>query len=124
MDQPTFGDERVKFCLATIRGAGNKYTKRSDAVFRPSFPEEAQLFPKHYTARRYLEEYSQDIKDFIKFETQVKDVRLKNPELSTWDLTTRNLRTGTETTSMYDAVVVASGHFTVPYVPDISGIEA
>ncbi|KAJ6022163.1 hypothetical protein N7540_007667 [Penicillium herquei] len=88
-----------------------------------AFPEEAQLFPKHHTVRHYLEEYSQDIKDLIKFDTQVNDVKLKSPELSTWDLTVRNLRTGTETTSMYDAVVVASGHFTVPYIPDISGIE-
>ncbi|KAJ5723643.1 hypothetical protein N7488_001678 [Penicillium malachiteum] len=89
-----------------------------------AFPEEAQLFPKHYTVKQYLEEYSQDISNFIKFETQVKYPRLKSPELSTWDITTRDLCTRTETTSMYDAVVVASGHFAVPYIPDISGIEA
>ncbi|KAJ5735808.1 uncharacterized protein N7483_000933 [Penicillium malachiteum] len=75
------------------------------------FPEEAQLFPKHHTTSSNLIQ-------------QVKDVKLKNPELSTCDLTTRNLHTGTETTSMYDAVVVASGHFAVPYIPEISGIEA
>ncbi|KAJ5512189.1 hypothetical protein N7463_001741 [Penicillium fimorum] len=89
-----------------------------------AFPLEAQLFPKHWTVKQYLEEYAEEIKGLIQFETQILDVKLKDETLNTWSLTARSLRTGIDTNHTYDAVVVASGHFTVPYVPDISGIQA
>ena len=88
------------------------------------FPSEAQLFPKHTTVKQYLEDYAEDIKSSIKFETQVVNVKLKDQKSSTWDLTTVNLRTELESTQTYDAVVVASGHFSVPFIPDIPGIAA
>ncbi|KAJ5647243.1 hypothetical protein N7490_003615 [Penicillium lividum] len=89
-----------------------------------SFPEDVQLFPTHRSVKQYLEEYAADTKSHIQLQTQVKDVKLENPELSTWALTTANLQTGVEATSVYDAVVVASGHFNVPYLPDVPGIQA
>jgi cation diffusion facilitator CzcD-associated flavoprotein CzcO len=88
------------------------------------WPSEAQLFPKHRTVKQYLEDYAKDVKSFIQFETQVLDVKLKDAGLSTWDLTAKDLSTGAKTTRTYDAVVVASGHFTVPYLPGTPGIEA
>ncbi|CAI7666978.1 unnamed protein product [Penicillium palitans] len=89
-----------------------------------AFPLESQLFPKHRTVRQYLEDYAEDVKGLIQFETQVLEVKLEDETLSTWSLTTKNLPTGIDTTHTYDAVVVASGHFTVPHIPDISGIQA
>ncbi|KAJ5795213.1 hypothetical protein N7457_001812 [Penicillium paradoxum] len=89
-----------------------------------AFPLESQLFPKHPTVKQYLEEYAEDVKGLIQFQTQVLEVKLQDEALSTWSLTTRNLLTGMDTTHTYDAVVVASGHFTVPYVPEILGIQA
>ncbi|KAJ5099642.1 hypothetical protein N7532_006643 [Penicillium argentinense] len=89
-----------------------------------AFPPDAQLFPKHQTVKQYLEEYAEETKNLIHFESQVVDVRLNDPSISTWDLVTANLHTGAETTRTYDAIVVASGHFTVPYLPEIRGIEA
>ncbi|KAJ5947592.1 hypothetical protein N7466_000607 [Penicillium verhagenii] len=88
-----------------------------------AFPEDSQLFPEHETVKQYLEAYAEDTKSHIQFETQVNGVKLENEELSTWALTATKLQTGTEATYIYDAVVVASGHFNVPYVPDIPGIE-
>lgn len=88
------------------------------------FPPQTQLFPKHHAVKQYLEEYAEGLKSLIQFETQVVDVRLKDPRSSTWELTTKHLRTGVAKSRIYDAVVVASGHFTVPFVPDISGIQA
>ncbi|KAJ5775154.1 uncharacterized protein N7511_000165 [Penicillium nucicola] len=88
------------------------------------WPSEAQLFPKHQTVKQYLEDYAKDITSLIQFETQVSDVKLKDAGLSTWDLTAKNLMTGAEVTHTYDAVVVASGHFTIPYLPAFSGMEA
>ncbi|KAJ6146980.1 hypothetical protein N7497_008962 [Penicillium chrysogenum] len=89
-----------------------------------AFPLEAQLFPKHRAVKQYLEEYAEDVKSLIQFKTQVLEVKLKDETLSTWSLTAKSLSTGAHTTHTYDAVVVASGHFTVPYIPDIPGIQA
>ncbi|KAF7720213.1 Uncharacterized protein PECH_008563 [Penicillium ucsense] len=88
-----------------------------------AFPSDAQLFPKHQTVQEYLDAYAAPVKGYIKFETQVVNLRLKNPSLSTWELTTTNLLDGLKTTQIYDAVVVASGHFNVPHLPDITGIK-
>ncbi|KAJ5908566.1 hypothetical protein N7495_001248 [Penicillium taxi] len=87
------------------------------------FPKEAQLFPKHNTVKEYLDEYASDIRSLIQFQTQVKEVKLRDSKLSTWDLKTTNLHTGIDTIKTYDSVVVASGRFAVPYLPDIAGIK-
>lgn len=86
------------------------------------FPRDAQLFPKHRTVKQYLEDYAEATRSHIHFETQVVDVKLNDPKLSTWDVTTTNLNDGLNNTLTYDAVVVASGHFSVPFLPDIPGI--
>jgi cation diffusion facilitator CzcD-associated flavoprotein CzcO len=87
------------------------------------FPADAQLFPKHRTVQQYLEEYAEATRRHIHFETQVVDVRLNDPKLGTWDVTTTDLHKCQDLTQTYDAVVVASGHFTVPFLPAIPGIE-
>lgn len=88
------------------------------------FPPQTQLFPKHHLVKQYLEDYAEGLKSLIQFETQVVDVRLKDIRSNTWEVTTEHLRTGVAKTRIYDAVVVASGHFTVPFLPDISGTQA
>ncbi|RAH62657.1 flavin dependent monooxygenase [Aspergillus piperis CBS 112811] len=88
-----------------------------------SFEPDSQVFPKHSAVKRYLDEYAEDIKNVIQFETQVVDVRKTEGALHAWSLTTKNLREGVERTHSYDAVVVASGHFDVPYTPEIPGIQ-
>ncbi|KAF7166777.1 hypothetical protein CNMCM5623_000284 [Aspergillus felis] len=87
------------------------------------FPADCQVLPNHSTVKKYLEEYAEDVKDLVQFETQVLDVKQEEPTRKAWALTTRNLRTGAKQTGTYDAVVVASGHFDVPYLPNIKGIE-
>ncbi|KIX08983.1 uncharacterized protein Z518_00061 [Rhinocladiella mackenziei CBS 650.93] len=89
------------------------------------FPDEAPLFPGHQTVLRYLEDYANDVQHLIRFRTAVRDVILKIDESSSrkeWDLVAENLGTKETTKQAYDAVVVANGHYTVPYVPDIKGI--
>lgn len=89
-----------------------------------AFPSQAPLFPKHRTVKEYLEEYAQEVMNIIHFETQVSEVTRKDSGQNAWEVKTTNLQTGTVSTRTYDAVVVASGHFTVPHVPDILGIAA
>lgn len=88
------------------------------------FPEDSQLFPKHETVTEYLEEYAHDVRHLISFQTQVVDVRLEDANITQWILTIKDLPTGAVTTETYDAVVVANGHYTVPSVPPVTGIEA
>ncbi|KAL4964418.1 putative flavin dependent monooxygenase [Aspergillus stella-maris] len=85
------------------------------------FPAAVQDFPRHSTVKDYVRDYGEVVKNHIEFETQVLDVKKESKE-SDWTVTTRSLRSGTTTTGSYDAVVAASGHFDVPYLPDIPGV--
>lgn len=86
------------------------------------YPSDEQALPNHTTVQKYLEEYAEDVKSFVQFETQVNDLR-PNPGASGWLLTVENLRTGTNQTDTYDAVVAASGHYDVVHMPYIPGIR-
>ncbi|KAF2192070.1 FAD/NAD(P)-binding domain-containing protein [Zopfia rhizophila CBS 207.26] len=86
-----------------------------------NWPKESQLFPKHETVLEYIKEYGKDVQDLVQFETQV--VNVEEAESNSWKVTTRNLRSGTSQREIYDAVVVANGHFIVPYIPNIPGIN-
>lgn len=87
------------------------------------FPDGTQLFPKHETVTKYLETYAEDVRHLIKFQTQVLDVRLGQSQgTEKWMIKRRDLLSGEASESEYDAVVVASGHYNVPFIPDITRI--
>lgn len=87
-----------------------------------SFSPDEQLFPRSQTVLDYIEKYAKDIRSLIQFETQVHEVVLDDPERSTWAVTWKNLQSGLMHMGRYDAVVVATGNYNVPYLPDIEGI--
>ncbi|KAJ9622591.1 monooxygenase [Knufia peltigerae] len=84
------------------------------------------LFPSHQAVLRYLEDYAADVRHLIKFHTAVKDLTPIAPRTTAaheqWNLVAEDVRTKETTHHVYDAVVVANGHYTIPYVPDIKGI--
>lgn len=87
------------------------------------WPKDSQLFPKHQTVLKYIEDYGKDVQDTIRYSTQVTSVTQISDEPSTaWSVTSRALQTSEVTTETYDAVIVANGHFITPYIPDITGI--
>ncbi|KAI1619535.1 dimethylaniline monooxygenase (N-oxide forming) [Exophiala viscosa] len=89
------------------------------------FPEDDPLFPSHQAVLRYLEKYAQDVKHLIRFSTAVTDIRLVVDQATgqeRWNVVAQGLTRKKTTSAFYDAVVVANGHYTVPYVPDIKGI--
>ncbi|KAL7621773.1 hypothetical protein AAE478_009100 [Parahypoxylon ruwenzoriense] len=80
---------------------------------------------RHWTViRRYIEDLIQrrGYQDFISYKTTVERAEKVGNE---WKLTLR--REGQETdywwNEFFDAVVVASGHYTVPYIPPTEGLE-
>ncbi|RYO78273.1 hypothetical protein DL762_008783 [Monosporascus cannonballus] len=109
-----------------------------------AFPEGCEIFPPRRTVQEYLVRYARDVRHLIRFSTQVTDV---SPHASSscssadgsgsgispdqdwdqeerWDVRTTDLLTGATSKATYDAVVVASGHYATPYVPDVPGLRA
>lgn len=89
------------------------------------WPQESQLFPKHETVLSYIQDYGKEVEDLVQYETQVTSIKPASSHTSgPWKVFTRNLRSNTQHEEEFDAVIVANGHFIVPYIPSIPGIEA
>ncbi|KAI1084117.1 FAD/NAD(P)-binding domain-containing protein [Whalleya microplaca] len=97
------------------------------------FPDGCEIFPTRQVVQDYLVRYAQDVRHLIRFSTQVTGVSLRSapgaapasPTREQWDVQTTDLLSGAQTEAVYDAVVVASGHYATPYIPsDISGLTA
>ncbi|OAA62091.1 Flavin monooxygenase-like protein [Cordyceps fumosorosea ARSEF 2679] len=88
------------------------------------FPPGTALFPEHPVVLAYIQEYGRDVEHLIAFETQVRDVRKTSADDGTaaWTVEARHLKTGAVSSKRYDAVVVASGHYSDPFVPNVPGI--
>jgi trimethylamine monooxygenase len=63
-----------------------------------------------------------NVKDKVQFSTVVRWVQY-NREDDTFTVTVENLRSKTTSSSEFDRVIVATGHFSFPNVPDVKGIE-
>jgi cation diffusion facilitator CzcD-associated flavoprotein CzcO len=88
------------------------------------WPEDSQLFPRHETVLRYIEDYGKDVQHLVRYQTQVVNAEPTNPSPdSRWRVRTRHLETTDEHETTFDALVVANGHFIVPYIPNIPGLR-
>ena len=89
------------------------------------FPPESLLFPTREDVQLYLVQYSQGIRHLIKFSTCVENIRqtaqIGRPR---WELTSKSTVTNEEKRKDYDAIVVANGHYSVPFIPSVPGIGA
>lgn len=95
------------------------------------FPSDCQLFPTHEAVKKYIDEYGKELIPLVKFETQVQDVKFLEATKDLtgdseminekWLLRAEELRTGRTYEEKYDAIVVANGHYSVPFVPYIEG---
>jgi hypothetical protein len=90
----------------------------SDLEFPPDLP----LFPGHEEVARYLRRYAEGVRHLIRFNTQVVELAPRSSGQDRWELTAKNLVTGAVTRERYDAVALAHGHYTTPYVPAIPGL--
>jgi cation diffusion facilitator CzcD-associated flavoprotein CzcO len=90
------------------------------------WPETAQLFPKHAQVQNYIEDYSADVRHLINFQTQVIDLHQNHPSGS-WTLKTRPITRHANAEveeHTFDAIVLANGHFNIPYIPSVPGLAA
>lgn len=89
-----------------------------------AWPDHCQLFPGHEAVLEYIERYSEDVRHLVQFDTQVLHVRSTADKR--WHLGTRQVNPSDDAEvieHVFDAVVVANGHFNVPYIPSVPGIE-
>lgn len=63
-----------------------------------------------------------DVKKYVRFATVVRWVEY-NESTELFTVTTEDLKTGKTSSSEFDQVIVGSGHFSFPNVPDFEGIE-
>lgn len=85
-------------------------------------------FRHHTVIRQYIEDLlnRNGYQDFVEYNTTVERAE-KDPQTGKWTLTLR--RAGEPNgldywwTETFDALVVASGHYAVPYVPVIKGLK-
>ncbi len=90
---------------------------------QPSLTEN-QLFPSRDATLQYLKAYGDDVRHLLKFQTQLIEVLpVTNDGNDSWQVRYRSLNSRMIHEATYDAVVVASGHYSVPYLPDIQGIS-
>ena len=83
-----------------------------------------QLFPSREAVLEYLRHYGRDVRHHVRFHTLVEDIQLQNSAaLDQWSIRSRDLLSNERSIKEYDAVVIASGHYSVPFIPDIMGIR-
>ncbi|OWF48026.1 flavin-containing monooxygenase FMO GS-OX5-like [Mizuhopecten yessoensis] len=96
----------------------------------PDFPFRGDLpsYVRHGDVLEYLESYADqfDLFKYIKFSTTVIWVEpLTSPDKVTWQVTYKALSDSvvTPVTENFDAVMVCNGHFAVPILPAIPGLD-
>lgn len=110
----------------------NMYTNLPKEVMAyPDFSFPAQIersFLHHSEVETYLKTYAKhfDIEQYIHFQTEVtmiKPVASANQKLTTWEVTTRNIRTDAFKRYEFDGIMVCNGHYSVPNCPSIPGLK-
>lgn len=87
------------------------------------FPQGSSLFPRHSAVLQYLKEYAEDITPHISYQSQVLSIEKPGTDRSKpWQVEVLDLKANKATKDEFDAVVVASGHYNDPFIPDIPGL--
>jgi cation diffusion facilitator CzcD-associated flavoprotein CzcO len=88
------------------------------------WPKDSQLFPTHETVLEYIDNYGKDVQNLVQYRTQVVNVEpASDATNSSWRIKVRNLKSNEDHEEEFDALIVANGHFIVPFIPDIAGIR-
>ncbi|KAG7661697.1 uncharacterized protein J8A68_004755 [[Candida] subhashii] len=93
------------------------------------FREELPIFPDRRDVLEYINEYSEEILPYVRFNTKV--VSVEQVEEYKWKVVSRPINDSTQggkldqedLCEVYDAVVLAAGNYEVPYIPDRPGLE-
>ena len=95
----------------------------ADYTFEEHFSKPIASYPPRAVLFDYIKGRVEkaNVRDWIRFNTIVRDVRALDGD--GFEVTARNEETDSETRENFDHVVVATGHFSVPNVPEYPGFE-
>ncbi|ODA84095.1 hypothetical protein RJ55_02613 [Drechmeria coniospora] len=90
------------------------------------FPGGSRLFPNRQDIQAYLVRYAEDVRHLVRFCVAVTSVvREDHDGRDRWRLEAQSTVDGTMVVQdVFDAVVVANGHYSVPFIPPMANIEA
>jgi cation diffusion facilitator CzcD-associated flavoprotein CzcO len=121
LERPVSSGEEMLFLSAIYESLETNIPKSLMGYSDLPFDDNLQLFPRHESVQAYLETYAEDLLPHIRFQKKVVDVR--PDKLQSWVLEYQDLTSDDRHTEPFDAVIVATGHFSMPYVPRIDGLE-
>ncbi|KAM5342564.1 hypothetical protein ACJ41O_013530 [Fusarium nematophilum] len=89
------------------------------------FPDDARLFPERSMIQEYLLNYAEDVRPLIRFCQRINRVTLKSQAggRDRWEVEAQSTPTGNITNIIFDAVVVANGHYSTPFIPDMKNLK-
>lgn len=83
------------------------------------FDKDLDTFPKREDVLKYVQAYGEPVKDAIKLNTEVTSVEKTGTE---WKVSYTS-DNETKSTQSFDAVVICTGHYDLPHIPDVKGIK-
>jgi len=88
------------------------------------FEKESLLFPSRQDVQKYLLEYAEEVRHLVRFSTQIQGIEQESEGgRDRWRVRSTSLITKEKREEIYDALVIASGHYTVAFIPDTRNIE-
>ncbi|OBZ83150.1 Thiol-specific monooxygenase, partial [Choanephora cucurbitarum] len=86
------------------------------------FPEDTPLYPSHAHVMDYLSHVAEqeNIVSLVRFRTLVENAEFID---EAWHISVLELETDRRYTEKFDALVVATGHYAVPYIPGLPGLK-
>ena len=96
----------------------------ADYTFQEHFGRPIASYPPRAVLFDYMKGRVEKagVRNMIRFSTNVRDVRAQDS--GGFELTSRNEINDSEQTEFFDHVIVASGHFSAPNVPEYPGFDA
>lgn len=123
-DTPIEEDGRAIFPSAMYSKLHSNIPKQLMQFGDQEFEDDDWAYPSREAVQRYLVKYSQGVRDIIKFEYQVTNIKhsLKGVK-DEWNLEAQSVTSKEGFSDKYDAVVVANGHYAIPFTPNIKGLS-
>lgn len=87
-----------------------------------TFPPGAFVYPTRQEVFQYLQEYSNTIPESTSIHLSCNVLSLTKRN-TIWEVQVENLKDKKTSIKQYDAIVLANGHFEVPFIPRVDGLN-
>lgn len=89
------------------------------------FDKNLPLFPPREAVLSYVQEYTKPIEDYIRYNSEVQSVYKQ--ESGKWAIEyrdyTEQFPKGSTYKEEFDAIILATGHYSLPFIPNVPGIK-